>query len=842
MRNHPRALAAAAVVAVALTGTVGAAATATPSRPATTTGTADQPWRDPDRSPEQRAELLIDAMTFDEKITLILATNDEDFAPLEHLGIPQMRRVDASAGLRGDTGVTAFPVPNAQGATFDTELAGEIGRAIGDEALAKRWNVILGPTLDVDRNGLHGRAAEGFGEDPLVNGELGAAVSAGMESNGVITMLKHFAGYAQESGPRETLQVEIPERALHELYYPPFETAIRSGGADSVMCAYPSVNGDYACQNAEMLGHLKDELGLEGYVATDFNPRTDWVAGINAGVDSQSLFAQTDRSPFTDGRIAAERVDDAAYRMLFALFDSGAYDTPLPKTAGEVVTTAAHQDLAVEAAEASAVLLKNDGLLPLAGDPSVAVIGPAGADTMTGIEGSTYVDPGDFTTPAEAITAQAGAENTTVSQGSLGDVPLPTIPAEAFGDGLQAEFFGNPDYSGDPIATTTTPNVDFAWGNPVDGLPAQWSARWTGTITPTESGFVRFSSLLSGSARVVVDGEEVFDGARFIWDFFFAPQEYTIGGVTELTAGEPVDITVEYSTAEAGFNGPRMTLGWQPESLIPAAAEAAAESDVAIVFANEIVGEAVDRLGMDLVGDQDELIEAVAAANPNTVVVLHTPGPVEMPWLDDVAGVVQGWYAGAGSGESIANVLWGDAEPGGRLPMTFPTSVDQVVPIDPSPSVTYDEGIFTGYKWFDEQDLEPLFPFGHGLSYTTFEYDKLRTKNLNTRAADHSAAATASVRVTVTNTGDRAGSEIVQAYAGEIPTDEVATVEKTLAGFAKVELEPGESETVSIDLDRRALSYWDTDADEWVTPAGDVDVFVGSSSADIEEVGTIHVK
>ncbi|SMG19719.1 beta-glucosidase [Agreia pratensis] len=807
----------------------------------------DQPWRDTSQTPEWRANALLSAMTSEEKVTLILATNDADFAPLAYLGIPEMRRVDASGGLRGDTGVTAFPAPNALGATFDTKLAGEYGAVIGAEAHDKRWNVVLGPTVDIDRNGLSGRAAEGYGEDTLVNGKMGAAVSAGVESKGVSTMIKHFAAYAQESGPRETLGVDVSERALRELYYPPFETAVVDGGADSVMCAYPRVNGTYACENSEMLTALKTDLGLSGYVATDFDPRSEWISGINAGVDSQSLFAKTDRTPFTDGRISAERVDDAVYRILLALFDSGAFDTPLPAEAAAVVTNDDHLATAVETGEEATVLLKNSGVLPLSNEPSVAVIGPAGADAITGIEGSSYVNPGDFVTPAEAIAAKA--DETTVSQGSLGDIALPTAPASAFGAGMSAEYFGSTDFSGPVISSGTASNIDFS-GAPVEGLPSSWSARYSGTITPTSTGLLRLSSLLSGSAKVTVNGETVFDGSRFIWDFFFAPQEYTLGGVVELEAGVPADIVVEYSTAGGGFFGPRMTLGWQPDSLIPAAVEAARNSDVAVVFANEFTGEAVDRVGLSLPGDQNALIEAVAAVNPNTIVVLHTPGPVLMPWLDDVAAVTQAWYQGAAVGESIANVLYGDADPGGRLPMTFPASTDQgPALVRDSNEVSYDEGIYVGYKWYEQNDQTPLFPFGYGESYTDFAYSDLATTPMlipaspvdgpSTAASIATTPATASV--TITNTGDRAGSDVVQFYAGALPTDAVDTVDRALAGFAKVDLEPGESQRVTVELDNRVLSYWDTTADRWAAPTGSVPLVAARSAVDDQLSSSVAV-
>ena len=785
---------------------------------ATAQATADpQPWRDTRQPASWRADALLRAMTLDEEVILITAVDPADFAPLAHLGIPAMTRVDASAGLRGDTGVTAFPVPDALAATFDPALARRYGTAIGAEARAKGWNVLLGPTLDIARDPRGGRAAESYGEDPLLSGVTGAAVAAGFEDNDVIGMLKHFTAYNQEDH-RRTLDVRVSERALHEVYYAPFERAIRDGGADSVMCSYPKINGGYACQNPDALGDLKTDLGLRGYVATDFQPDVDPVAAYDAGVDSGSLMPGSPREPFHDGRIPRSRTDDAARRILVALFDSGAYDHPLPTEAADVVTTPGHQALATRTGEQAAVLLKNtDHVLPLSRDASIAVIGPAGDDAVTGVEGSSYVVPGDVPTPVEAITAKAGADDVVVSQGSLGDATLPTIPVEALSTpdgepGLHADFYGDDAFSGTPVTSATTPTVDFLPGTPVPGLPERWSARWTGTITPTTTGYVRFAALLSGSAKVTVDGRTVFDGYRRIWDFFAGPGQYDIGGVTRLTAGRPVPITVEYSTREAGFRGSAMRLGWQPDSLIPAAVAAARQADTAVVFADDVTG------------------EEVAAANPDTVVVLDTAGPVLMPWLDKVKGVVQGWYRGAAVGTSIANVLYGDADPGGRLPITFPATENQgpahFAGTDTAP---YDEGVHVGYRWYAKNGATPLFPFGYGLSYTTFAHDRPRV------------SARGEVTVGVRNTGRRTGSDVVQVYVGQLPTG-VDTPVRALAGFARVTLAPGERRTVTVHVDRHALSYWDEERDRWVRPHGAVPVYVGRSAADVRFAGEITVR
>ncbi|MFE9686261.1 glycoside hydrolase family 3 C-terminal domain-containing protein [Streptomyces sp. NPDC006285] len=853
--NRARGLTRRDVVAISVTALGGAAAlssgvsvaAAAPRNPsAGAAAVGARSWLDRGRSASRRAEALLKAMTFEEQVTLVTAVDPEDFAPLKHLGIPAMTRVDASDGLRGDTGVTAFPAPNALAATFDAGLARKYGAAIGAEARGKGWNVLLGPTLDIDRDPRNGRECEAYGEDPLVSGVIGAAVARGFQSNDVIAQLKHFTVYNQESA-RNYLDVRVSERALREVYYPAFEHAIRQGGALSVMGSYPKVNGVFCCQNAHIITALKQDLGLKGYLGTDFYPQGDRVESFKAGVDSGALIPDTPKEAFTDGRIPKQRTRDAAYRTLYALFASGAYDNPLPDSPADTVTTDAHQALARETGEQATVLLKNaGGVLPLSKRRTVAVIGPAGKDAITGIEGSSYVDPGDFTTALEAIRAKAGANRVLFSQGSLGDVALPLVPSDVLatpdgGAGLRAEFFAGEDFVGAPIATAVTSTVDFRSGNPVDGLPAKWSARWTGTVTPPVTGWVRFAALLSGSAKVVVDGTTVFSGSRYLWDSFIGPNESAIGGVVKLDAGTPVALTVEYSTKDAGDRGPSMKLGWQPKSLIPAAVEAAKQADVAVVFVNNYTGEAIDRDDLSLPGDQNRLIEEVAAANPRTVVVLNTSGPMLMPWLNRVEGVLQAWYQGAATGTSVANVLYGDAEPAGRLPVTFPANELQgPTRYTGSKSdgvggtIVYDEGVHVGYKWYLKHGEKPLFPFGHGLSYTSFGHSRLRVRDL--RGDD-----VAEVSVEVRNTGGRTGSHVVQVYVGHLPTG-IETPVRTLVGFTKVTLRPGERRAVSVTVPRRAVSYWDESRSRWAAPAGKVPVYVGGSVVEAEHAGHVTVR
>ena len=801
---------------------------------------AAQPWRDATQSPAVRADQLLKAMSFEQKVALVSAVDPAEYAPLAPLGVPALTRVDASAGLRGDKGVTAFPVPLALGATFDATLAREVGRAIAVEARGKGWNVILGPTVDVARDGLSGRLTESFGEDPLVNAVLGSDVASGMQAEHVIAMAKHYTVYHTERD-RLTMNVEVGPRALHEVYDLPFHYLVEKTKIGSLMGSYPKVNGTFMLENAALLSQIKRQ-GFEGYMATDFMGGADGVKQFNAGIDSWSMQPFLRKAEgFRDGRIPLARLNDAARRTLWALFSTGTFDRPVTDTPAAVVTTPEHQALAVRVAESGTVLLKNEGdVLPLRRTGRIAVIGPAGREAVTGVMWSTFVDPGQFVTPLDAIAAKAGtAAKVAHAQGSLGDVVLPTLSSDGgiFAPptalvapdgkpGWHMQVFGTEDFSGAPLGEDTVKEIDIK-GRPSLSVPAKWSAKWTTDYTPDRDGMARLATSASGVVKVKVDGKAVIDGARSTADGFpgSGPFTYPLHGVVPLEKGRKVRIEVEYSSRGA-FTGPRIQLGWQGASLIPDAVALARKSDVAVVFVNQVTGEEMDRDSYALPADQDALVEAVAAANPNTVVVLNTGGAVKMPWLARVKGVVQMWYPGAASGTAIANVLFGDAEPGGRLPVSFVADESQGPrTYAGGGTVRYDEGVFVGYRYLQKHGQKPLFPFGYGLSYSTFALDALAV-----RAAQGDTAATVSVRVK--NTGARAGSTVVQVYSGALPAP-VETPAVKLVGFARVQLPAGGEQVVTIPVERRLLSYWDEKGGKWVAPAGKVSLGVGLNSAEI---------
>ncbi|MFJ8659697.1 glycoside hydrolase family 3 C-terminal domain-containing protein [Streptomyces sp. NPDC093795] len=450
---------------------------------------------------------------------------------------------------------------------------------------------------------------------------------------------------------------------------------------------------------------------------------------------------------------------------------------------------------------------------------SLAVIGPADSDALTGVAGSTYVDPGTWTTPLQAVKSRAGGTVTvTHAQGTTGDIPLPAVPASVLRTtggtvGLTGRYYASAQPTGTPAVTRTDSVIDFT-SAPVESLPAVWSATWSGTLTPTHTGLHRFSLLLAGTATLKINGVTVVSGSRGTRRFFLGTHDYPIQGTIELTAGQTATIEITYSNSgadpdPAGRPACGLTLGWQPASLIPAAVQAARTADAAVVFVNRMAGEAMDHEQLTLPGDQNQLITAVAAVNPRTIVVLNTDGPVAMPWLNDVEAVIQAWYGGRGMGTALAAVLFGDSDPSGRLPVTFPVGPAQGPGTTPATypgtnaTVSYAEGTAIGYRFYDAKGQQPLFPFGHGLSYTTFAHGSLE-------AAYDATAKSVTVSVTVTNNGNRQGTDIVQIYA-TLPAA-AAAEQRRLVAFRKLTLAPGAGRRITFTIPTDDLTVWSNGA------------------------------
>jgi beta-glucosidase len=712
-------------------------------------------------------------------------------------------------------------------AAWDTGLT----RRYGEEQSAKGHNVALAPTINILRTPKWGRAAETFGEDPYLTGRIAAAETAGTQSRHVIATPKHYAANNQELF-RSGIDVRVAERTLREIYYPGFEAAVRDGGAGAVMCSYPRVNGTYACENPATLGTLKTDLGFGGFVMSDWGATHSTVGSADAELDMEmpggtllgpEYYGTLLKAAVLAGQVKMPVIDDKVRRILTSMFRIGLFDHPPTGGKDTTASTAAHRALARDLSAQGTVLLKNErGVLPL-NVRSLAVIGDdAGQNAQIGMGGSAAVTPtGTVSTPIDGITARAGSKvKVTYARGTLGTRPLPVLSGGTLGPGFVASYYSTPDLSGPVTVARTEPAVDLT-AAPA-GLPATWSARWTATFTPPATGTYRFSLDGAGDASLYVGGYKVLANHQEFSGVSHA--------LVDLTAGQAVPISVEYASA-AALAGPALHLGWAAPDpgLTGDAVAAARRSDAAVVFVNDVTSEGTDRTTLALPGDQDRLIQAVAAANPRTVVVLNTSGPVLMPWAGRVAGVLEAWYPGQEDGNAIASVLFGDVDPAGRLPMTFPADERQGPAKTPAEypgdgaAVHYDEGVLVGYRWYDAKGEKPLFPFGHGLSYTTFRYGDLQ-------------ASRDAVRVRVTNTGRRAGTEVAQLYLGlPASADEPPS---RLKGFQKVRLSPGQTATVTFRLDARALSAWDG---TWRVRPGIYKVAVGSSSRDIRATGRFTV-
>ena len=838
----------------------------------------DRPWLDPTQTPEYRADALVARLgSIDQKLAALGGGG------LRAYGIVEPAGSDGPAGPTQTPGAFSLPAPLALAASFDRDLALDYGAAVARQFRAAGKQRMLGPTLDIARTWQAGRLPEAYGEDPFLSGAIAASFVRAAQAGGVGVTLKHYAVYGQEQGRTGDLPFGlrpagdniVSERTIREIYLPAFGAAVREGGALNVMCAFPRVNGTYACENPFLLGVLKIEFGMRGTVSPDFpDGQRSVIEAINAGLDNGNFgLPPAERPPggppggglgalfgsgvpggvdlktaVQQGEVSPARLDDMIRRRLISMFAVGSGVSPAqPVGKFDDEQTRA---LALRAAETGAVLLRNQGgVLPLAPSVrSIAVIGAqAGAQATVATTGSSYVEASRLITALDAIRLRAGAVQVIYAQGSAGLDPLPLVPAAVLRTstgqpGLQAVYYANANLkaAGSPFARSVEPGVDLPGPPKLADLPANngWSAIWTGTLTPRTSGLHTFTIQGGGSGRLYLDGVLA---ARFDRVDFGT----TAYATAMLTAGKPVKLRIEYTPRESApipafpllgtTLGVLMRFGWQePDDRIAEAVAAARRAHVAVIFAADRHGEGADRSSLNLPGDQDALIAAVAAANPRTVVVLSTGGPVAMPWASKVSGIVEMWYSGDVFGEAASRILFGDAAPQGRLPITFPRDQSQgpgaaarhypgLAGPDGAIDATYfDEQLLVGYRWWDGHRQAPLYPFGYGLTYSPMKLGDV---------AVAASGRTAKVTATVRNLGPRTDSEVVQVYIGFPPA--AGEPPKRLAGFQRIRVEPGGSGRVDIGLPASAFELWDEKAKSWSSPAGRYRVMVGRSSRDI---------
>jgi beta-glucosidase len=672
-------------------------------------------WCDTSMSADQRAGLLLGALTGDEKISLLAGIASSgptgQTASIPRVGLRTVNITDDGVSVKQGTS-TALPIPLAVAATFDTGMANLAGTTIANETRAKGDDVILGPTVNIMRTPLGGRTFESYGEDPYLTTRTAVSWIEGAQAQGVMAEVKHFCCNNEEGAgmfvcEKNFCSSDLDERTLREIYTPQFEAAVKEAHAAAVMCAYNRVNDDWACEDRHLLTDmLKGDWGFSGIVMSDWQSQHFTVMALKNGLDVEmptaSDYSSTNvNAALMSGQVTQADIDDHVRRFLRMLFAAGFFDRAPYINDDKQIDTTAHADVAQQIEESGMTLLKNAAILPLDGAKlkSIALIGPQ-ADRFENGAGTENITPFTFTTPRQAITQRAG---------------------------------------------------------------------------------------------------------------------------------------------------PGVTVTYDDGSNTTTAAAVAAAAGVAVVFASDHEGEYMDKMTASVDGsqgstsNQDGLIAAIAAANPNTVVVLETGDPVLTPWRDSVRGILEAWYPGEEGGAALAHVLFGDVDPGGRLPVTFPgsataypTAGDPTAYPGVGTDVLYREGVFVGYRWYDQNNVTPAFPFGLGLSYTSFAFHDLAISPAN------AGTTVATVTVSVTNVGSRAGIAVPELYLGlPSPSSSVLQPPRQQRGYSKLSLLPGQTQTVSFPLDDRAFSYWDVTSNGWAVAPGCYMVMTGSSSRDLPLQGVI---
>lgn len=794
-----------------------------------------------------RITSLVDAMTLAEQVSLLSGADFWSLPAIERLNIPKLRVTDGPNGARGGGSLiggvksAAFPVGIALGATWNPDLLREIGGALADEVKSKGAHVLLAPTVNIQRSQTNGRNFECYSEDPVLTAELAVGYITGLQAQGVAATIKHFVGNESEI-QRTTMSSEIDERSLREVYLVPFEAAVKRANCWAVMSSYNRLGGIYTSEHSWLLNTvLRGDWGFDGVVMSDWFGSHSTAATVNAGLDLEMPGPSRDRgekllAAVQAGEVAPETVRQRVLNVLLLMARTGALDHHADWVE-RADDRPEHRALIRRAGAEAAVLLKNDGVLPLAGG-KIAVIGPNAKTAQIMGGGSAQLNAHYRVSPYDGLVA-AGAD-VAYAYGCDNAKFQPTLPGP-----LKMEIFSNRELVGEAAAVDTLPEAQGFWFGQLKGGvdAAQFSARISTRFVATATGVWRLGLRSAGLARVKVDGVQVAEA----WESWTRGTTFFEEGCDEvladvpMVAGQGYDIVIEFASGVSevlAFSALAVGLGLPAgDSEIAEAVAVAQAADVAVLCVGRDASwdtEGADLPGIALPGRQAELIAAVAAVNPKTVVVLQTGGPVEMPWLGAVAAVVQAWYPGQEAGNAIADVLLG-AEPGGRLPQTFPARWADGVTQTQDPEiypgldgrVRYEEGVFIGYRHADRMGTPPLFPFGFGLSYSRFEVGDLAIDGMD-------------VAVTVRNVGDRAGSTVVQCYVSPVAA-QVARPLRELKAFAKLYLAAGEVRRVVLGLSPRDFAWFCVERQAWVVEAGRYGIELGQSAADLPLVAGISM-
>lgn len=802
-------------------------------------------------SPQERAENLVSLLTLEEKIDLLAGYNDFYIHPIERLGIPAFIMADgplgiASWGIHGRG--TAFPATIALASTWDTEMAQEMGNAIGQEWRSRGIHFWLAPGVNMYRASKGARNFEYMGEDPYLSSQIVVPLIQSVQNKGVIATVKHYAANDQEFD-RYTVSSEVDERTLHEIYLPPFKAAVQQAGVWAVMTGYNPVNGIWNTQNEYLLNQvLRNKWGFKGMVMSDWGC-TYSVDALKAGLDlemgSKSWFNRERLIPALEqGEITMNDIDKSVRHILLPCISMGFLDRPQLDSTIPIYNQYANK-VAHQLAQRGTVLLKNEDLLPLTKPVKIAVIGPnANPSVYTdrahhsqnivfGGGGSSKVNPWKVTTLLQGMERVFGEENVLYHEGMSNRFIDRLFRNSKFytksGErGLTAVYT---NFDGNQKLERTDKQVNFSfWGCPHNNKEIgeqNYTIIWDGFMESPIEGKVRFFVNAQGAYRLYIDDQLVLDK--------FNSQSFANASVAvAMKAGQEYAIRLEFSQQCLPSE---IRLGFAPEIDFTQhpTLDMVRQADVVVFcggFDATIELEGKDR-PFQLPYGQNELIQAIAKVNPNTVVVINAGGGVDMPWEDNVKSILHGWYGGQSGGLAVAEIISGRINPSAKLPISIEKKWEDSPAFNnydeerKSGKVHYREGIFTGYRHYDENNVTPRFPFGHGLSYTSFRYT-----NLLTNRSSYNGKDTVHVSVDVTNSGDRKGIEIVQVYVS--PDDsKVNRPVKELKAFATVELEPGETKTVQMQLTPESFQYYNERKHDWRTDAGTYSILVGASSKDI---------
>ncbi|KAI0909196.1 glycosyl hydrolase family 3 N terminal domain-containing protein [Ustulina deusta] len=815
------------------------------------------------------------SLTVEEKVSLLTAADFWRTKAIPDKGITAIKASDGPNGARGGifvggTKAALFPCGISLAATWNKDLLYQVGQHLAGEVQARSAQILLAPTVCMHRHPLGGRNFESFSEDPLLTGKLASQYIKGIQSKGVAATIKHFVTNEQETH-RLTIDSLVMERPLRELYLRPFEIAIREANPWAVMSSYNLINGVHADMNIHTLKNiLREEWGYDGTVMSDWGGVNSTVESIKAGCDIEFPYSSKWRfdkvlKAIDSGELTLEDINTAAENVL----------TLVERTKGDDMSAEEPEreddrddtrSLIRSAGVEGLTLLKNEGaILPINPKTAkIAVIGPNANRAIAGGGGSASLNPYYNTLPLDSI-KQAAYGEVIYAKGchiyKWLPVASPFCTDKSGKPGVTLEWFSGDKFRGDIIVTQRRTNTDlFLWDSaPLDQLGPEWSAIATTYLTPTSSGKHTISFMSVGPGKLYLDGDLALD----LWNWTEEGEAMFDGSVdymvdVNMTAGKTVELRVEMTNELRPISKQKelnMThkyggcrIGFKEEDQVDylqEAVDAARQADVAVVIVGldaEWESEGYDRQTMDLPSDgsQDRLVEAVLKANPRTVVVNQSGSPVTMPWADDVPAIIQAWYQGQEAGNALADVLFGLRNPSGKLPSTFPRKLQDTPAYHNWPGenlrVLYGEGLYIGYRHYDRVKVDPLFPFGHGLSYTTFEYGRpsLSNKVLTSSAPIHLVMA-------VTNTGRVTGAETVQIYI----QDEKSTLprpEKELAAFEKVSLDPDETKHITVPLDKYAVGYYDPAKSAWIAEEGVFRVLIGASATDIRHSITFEIE